>query len=348
MQVWPYYLVYILPISAIIGGLTGGIWAFLTPVIVFGLVPLADIFVGLNRVNPEERMESVLEKDMRFTRPTKIAAPIQIFLMFWGAWFVSRGEIALYDHIGLVLSVGISGGVIGINIAHELIHRPNKEEQFLGRSLLWTVAYLHWGIEHVAGHHRHVATLQDPATAKYGQSVYAFFVQTIIGSFKSAWEIERGMLSRKNKAAWSFSNRIIRYFFATILLLAALWWLGGRAAIFFFFAQSVVAILLLEIVNYIEHYGLLRKLDENGKPERVQPHHSWNAAQRLTNYFLFNLQRHSDHHAHPMRRYQILRHMDEAPQLPAGYAAMVLVALVPPLWFRMMNKRVPKEGNLQA
>jgi len=341
MHVWPFYLVYILPVSALVGGLMGGANNYLAPLIVFVLIPVIDQIIGKNTWNPPKEIEPSLENNISYRIPLYIAAPIQLSLMIWGAWMVTSTNLPMFDIIGLTISIGLSGGVIGINIAHELVHRPSRQEQFLGRLLLWSVCYLHWGIEHVAGHHRHVATPKDAATAKLGQNFYSFWPQTVIGAFKGAWNIEAAKLKRKNKSVLSAHNKILQYIIATIILVLFLAWSFGIWAVVYYFGQSIVAFSLLEIVNYVEHYGLLRRQDEFGKYEKVTPIHSWNSSHRLTNYFLFNLQRHSDHHANPMRRYTILRHMEKAPQFPCGYAGLILLALVPPLWFKIIDPKVP-------
>ncbi|MCZ7583516.1 MAG: alkane 1-monooxygenase [Deltaproteobacteria bacterium] len=239
-----------------------------------------------------------------------------------------------------MISVGIMTGAVGINVSHELVHRPNKWERFLGKTLLWTVFYTHWAVEHVFGHHRYVATPRDPATSRLGESVYAFLPRSIIGGFASAWRIEAARLTRLKLRTWHPRNQILQGLALQIGLAAFFGVVFGPLAIVYYLAQSLVGVSLLEVVNYIEHYGLARREIAEGRFEQVTPLHSWNASHVVTNYFLFHLQRHSDHHAAPLRRYQILRHFDESPQLPAGYAAMVVIALIPPLWYRLMNPRV--------
>jgi alkane 1-monooxygenase len=269
---------------------------------------------------------------------TSLAVPLQAGILLWGARMAARPSITAVEIVGVVLSVGMSGGIIGITVAHELIHRQSRVDRWLGGALLAMVSYLHWSIEHVAGHHHRVATPADPATARLGESLPVFLVRSTAGGLASAWTIEAARLARHG-APSVWKNRVLWFMLAPCALAAALGlWLGPRA-VAFFFAQSLVAIALLEIINYIEHYGLVRRELSPGVYERVTTAHSWNSAHRLTNALLFNLQRHADHHVWPRRPYHMLRHHPESPQLPTGYAGMALLAMVPPLWRRIMDPR---------
>jgi alkane 1-monooxygenase len=231
------------------------------------------------------------------------------------------------------------GGVVGINVSHELVHRSNRFDRSLGSVLLVLVCYYHWGIEHVAGHHRSVATPGDPATARLGESLPAFFVRALRTGFSSAWRIAAGRNARRNIQS-PLRNPVLYGGLSSAAVACVLFAAFGLRALLFFFAQSIVAIGFLETINYVEHYGLERRLVRPGVYERVTPLHSWNSPQWLTNVLLFNLQRHSDHHAWPTRPYYKLRHHPEAPQLPTGYAGMALLAMIPPLWRRVMDPRV--------
>jgi len=255
---------------------------------------------------------------------------------------------------GFVFSVGINTGVLGINIAHELSHKNNKFEQNLGKALLVSVGYGHFFIEHLYGHHRNVATPYDPATARYGEVVYTFWFRSVIGSYLSAWNIEARRLQKLGKSILNpFHNQMLQFAFFTIAIGAFAYYVYGINALNMYIGQAVVAFTLLEIVNYIEHYGLKRRELPDSKPgapkyETVDIIHSWNADARITNLFLFKLQRHSDHHAYASRRYQILRTFNESPQMPTGYAGMVVMAVCPPLWFAVMNPKVKKFLEDQA
>jgi alkane 1-monooxygenase len=244
-----------------------------------------------------------------------------------------------------MLSTGITTGTIGITFAHELIHRPGRLELALGEILLATTSYTHFAIEHVYGHHRYVATPRDPATARLGESLFAFIPRCVIGSLASAWRIERERLAKRRRPWWHASNRMLRYGVTQVALYAAvaIWW--GWLAALVLGAQAAIAFSLLETINYIEHYGLERREIAPGRYERVQPWHSWNSSHRLSNWLLINLARHSDHHLVASKRYQVLDHVAIAPQLPAGYAAMFLLAMCPPLWRRVMDPRVRALGG---
>lgn len=345
---WSFIQAYIIPASLPVGLWLGGGWTWLTIVVTFGLIPILDILIGADRRNVPEGEARAFAADKRFRWVTWPVAPVQLAVVIWGAWVVTNVPLTPIELTGFVLGVGLCGGGIGINTAHELVHQPKGVEALLGHIALVTVGYQHWAIEHVFGHHRWVATPNDPATARFGESLYAFFPRTIIGTFRSAWHIEAGRLARRNLPVWSIHNGVLRGLAAEIALAAGLTAAFGPWALVFFAVQALIAILLLEAVNYIEHYGLERLETAPGKYENVLPLHSWNASEYVTNHFLWNLQRHSDHHAHAARRYQILRHFDEAPQLPTGYAGMIVLAAVPPLWFRIMDPLVQQNRDQQA
>ena len=339
---WAFYLViYLLPITVIMGYIQGGSLTFFTAFVIFVAVPIVDLVIGRDTENPTLEQETVLLRSKIRRVIPWIGMPAQLALMFWGAYIVSHRPLSLIELAGITISIGLTGGTMGINISHELAHRHNRWERFLSAVILWSVGYMHWGIEHVSGHHKNVATFGDAATARYRESFYRFLPRTVIFTFLSSWEIEKKRLARKNRSPWSLRNRILTYLLLTVALAGGLYLAWGPKALVFYVVQCFFAFSLLEVVNYIEHYGLLRKRDENGKYERVRPIHSWNAAEMFTNAFLFNLQRHSDHHAEPRRRYPILRHYDEVAQLPTGYAGMVVLAMIPPLYFRIMEPRIP-------
>jgi alkane 1-monooxygenase len=341
MNSLPFFSIYVLPLSVFIGYVIGGAYNFLALVLVFGLLPLVDVIVGKNTRNPSEQEEEALSEARAFRFITWTCMPLQVILVVWGAYVVTHRSLTPIELTGFVLSVGITSGALGINVSHELIHRVNNRlEPFLGKIMLATVCYLHWAIEHVRGHHRTVATPSDPATARRGESFYAFWPRTVLGGFQGAYHIEADRLSRQGKKLGRLQNTLHWYVAIEIVMVATFWWSFGFGAVLFFLAQSLVAVSLLEAVNYLEHYGMERKRLEDGRYEKVKPEHSWNSSHRITNYFLFNLQRHSDHHYRPNRRYQILRDFGQSPQLPNGYAGMVLLTLVPPLWRRVMDKRL--------
>jgi alkane 1-monooxygenase len=243
------------------------------------------------------------------------------------------------DDIGLALTVGMVSGV-AINTAHELGHKRASLERWLSRVALAQSGYGHFFIEHNRGHHVRVATPEDPASSRFGESFYAFLPRTVIGSLRSAWELEAVRLGRLGARVLGPRNDILGAWAMTLVLFAVLSAAFGAVVIPLLVLQAVVGFCLLEVVNYLEHYGLLRSRREDGRYERTRPEHSWNSNSAASNVLLYHLQRHSDHHANPVRRYQALRHVEEAPQLPTGYAGMIVLALLPPLWRRVMDPRV--------
>lgn len=345
---WPFTVVFVVPASVVAGHLLGGGWYWMTPLIVFGAIPLFDHLIGIDPSNPLPQKVAEPPRPTLWQIITWLCAPLQVALVVWGGSVITSGNLGFWDTLGFTLSMGISSGVVGINASHELQHRvTSRFEVWLSRALLMSVGYMHWAIEHVAGHHRHVATPRDPATARLGESFYQFLPRTVIGGLKSAIQIERQRLARLKHRPPFLHNRVIRYGILQLLfavILAALW---GWPAMAYWLAQSSVAVILLELINYIEHYGLLRERRGAGyEPVRVD--HSWNSSHWLTNRFLFNLQRHADHHFRPGRRYPYLRHFEESPQLPTGYAGMLLLALAPPLWRAVMDHRVMALGNARS
>ncbi len=249
---------------------------------------------------------------------------------------VVAGGLSTLDAIGLTCTVGVVSG-IAINTAHELGHKREHLERRLSRVALAQSAYGHFYVEHNRGHHVRVATPEDPASARMGESFWAFLPRTVLGSLRSAWELERERLQRGGRGPWTPRNDILGAWAMTVVLFGALAAAFGAVVLPYLLAQAVLGFCLLEVVNYLEHYGLRRQRREDGRYERTRPEHSWNSNSVASNVLLYHLQRHSDHHANPLRRYQALRHFDEAPQLPTGYAGMILLAAFPPLWRRVMD-----------
>jgi alkane 1-monooxygenase len=314
----------------------GGWWTFAPVFVVFVAVPIFDTIGG---VTEHARVSPDLDFNPWFKAVTWAWVPVQLGLLVWILATVRRGSLDPLEQVGAAVSMGVTAGAIGITFAHELVHRRRAFERALGEVLLASVSYAHFAIEHVHGHHRHVATPHDPATARFGESFYRFLPRTVIGSITSAWWIEAERLARRGRGRFSPPNRMLRYGLTQIVLYPTVWWVFGAAGVAVFTGQALVAFSLLEVINYIEHYGLMRKEIAPGVFERIQPQHSWDSPYRLSNWMLINLARHSDHHLVASKRYQSLELVPQAPQLPAGYAAMFLLALVPPLWFRVMNPR---------
>lgn len=340
MSALPFCLAYLLPLFVGIGFRLGGMYTFLTPFFIFIVIPLLDFIIGIDPHNPTPEETEALSNRLSFRLVTLIYVPVQIGIIIGGADLVNQTPFSTLEWLGMILSTGIMSGGIGITVAHELAHRKNFVERSLGKILLLSVSYMHFYLEHNLGHHVHVCTPNDPATARFGESFYRFYPRTVTGSLRSAWNIELGRLQRAGIGKWHWRNQMLWFIALPILFAGVLGFVFGWKAPLFFFAQSVVGFSLLELVNYLEHYGLERRELAPGRYEKVTLQHAWNTAHRVTNYFLFKLQRHSDHHVHPARRYQTLRTFEESPQLPAGYPAMVLLALLPPLWRKVMDPRV--------
>ncbi len=347
MKKFGYLFPFILPTLWVWGYYQGGIWNYATVFFAFGMVPILDAILGVDKHNFPKEAEKQISEEWYYKGILYLWAFLQVGLLIWACYVVSLNTLQTYEYVGFLLSTMTVLGGVGITVAHELGHKNSRFEQILAKIILDTVFYRHFFIEHNRGHHVNVATPLDPATARKNQSFYQFWWQSVWGSIRSAWHLEAKRLEKKGKSVWSSENEMWNCFFEPLMLMLVLStsmsiWQGYFAwqVAVFFVLQSILSFSLLEAVNYIEHYGITRRLLENGKYERVDPLHSWNASHLLSNFFLFQLQRHSDHHAYASRRYQILRHFDESPQLPAGYPTMILLALVPPLWFAVMNKRL--------
>jgi alkane 1-monooxygenase len=320
--------------------LTGlGVFWFYGPVLVFGIFPLLDLAVGLDARNPPESVIKALEQDRYYRWCTYAYIPVQYAGLIFACWEWSYGDLSVVESIGLALTVAMVSG-IAINTAHELGHKRASLERWLSKVALAQSGYGHFFIEHNRGHHVRVATPEDPASSRLGESFYRFWPRTVSGSLRSAWELERVRLGRLESSMWTPRNDILSAWAMTVVLFGALVAVFGLVVLPYLLIQAVLGFSLLEVVNYLEHYGLLRQRREDGRYERTQPEHSWNSNNTASNVLLYHLQRHSDHHANPVRRYQALRHVEQAPQLPTGYAGMILVAAFPPLWRRIMDHRV--------
>jgi alkane 1-monooxygenase len=316
----------------------GVIW-YLGPVLIFVGFPLLDFAVGMDSTNPPDSILKWLEQDRYYRWCTYVFIPIQYAGLVLACWQWSSGNLTTFESIGLVLTVGVVGG-IAINTAHELGHKRANSERWLSRVALAQTGYGHFFIEHNRGHHVRVATPEDPASSRLGESFWAFLPRTVSGSLRSAWGIEAARLDRLGKSHWTLRNDILGAWAMTVVLFAVLVIAFGPVVLPYLVAQAVLGFSLLEVVNYLEHYGLRRQKREDGRYERCLPEHSWNSNNVASNVLLYHLQRHSDHHANPTRRYQALRHVEEAPQLPTGYAGMIVLAWFPPLWRRVMDPRL--------
>ncbi len=339
---WLLSVVYpLLPVVAIgIHFLTGLAWTLAIPLLFSYLaLPLLDWLLGEDSSNPPEQTVPALEHD-RFYRNLVIATvPLHYVSVIVAAWWAATAGLSWWAWLVLAVTAGLASGM-AINTGHELGHKRTGLERWMARLALAVPGYGHFSIEHNIGHHKHVATPEDCASARFNESIYGFALREIPGGIRRAWRLERARLNRQQKPVWHWHNEILGNLAITIGYQAALViWLGWPM-LAFLVIHNAVAWFQLTSANYIEHYGLLRQRRPDGRYERCQPHHSWNSNHVVTNLLLFHLQRHSDHHANPLRRYQSLRDFDHLPQLPSGYLGMYLLAYVPPLWFRIMNRRL--------
>jgi len=334
-------IVPLLPFIAWAGvELTGlGVFWFYGPFLVFVIFPVLDALIGMDAENPPDSIIKWLEQDRYYRWCTYIFIPVQYAGLVFACYMWADGGLSTVDSIGLALTMGMVSG-IAINTAHELGHKRADLEKWLSKVALAQSGYGHFFIEHNRGHHVRVATPEDPASARMGESFWAFLPRTVSGSLGSAWGLERARLERGGQSAWSIHNDILQAWAMTVGLFAALAIAFGPVVLPYLLLQAVLGFSLLEVVNYLEHYGLLRQRKDDERYERCLPQHSWNSNNVASNVLLYHLQRHSDHHANPTRRYQALRHVDEAPQLPTGYAGMIVLAWFPPLWRRVMDRRL--------
>ncbi len=343
-----YLAAYIIPATAIFSLTAQGWWSYSTVIFTFGLIPLLDPFWGGSKENLNDDTQNHRLKNRVFDWLLYLNVPILYSVVAFFLWTVHSSNLELYELTGLVLSVGIVMGACGINVAHELGHRVRKDEQMLAKVLLLPALYMHFFIEHNRGHHKHVATPKDPATARYGESVYAFWLRSVVGSYLNAWRIETKRLKKENLKFWSLQNEMLVFQLIQAFYLITIALVFSPLLAVYTALIGIVGFLLLETINYIEHYGLQRTQLPSGRYERVQPKHSWNANHELGRIILYELTRHSDHHFLATKKYQVLDHHEESPQLQYGYPTSMLMALFPPLWFKLMNKRLEKYQSTLA
>ncbi|AFM17544.1 fatty acid desaturase [Mycolicibacterium chubuense NBB4] len=333
----------LVPASWAAVALTGwGIFWWSGPVLMFFVIPLLDYLVGPDAENPPDSALAWLEQDRFYRWATYLYLPAQYLSLVLACWCWSGGGGVVMnplDDLGLMLTIGGIGGV-AINTAHELGHQRAHSERWLSKIALAQTGYGHFFVEHNRGHHARVATPDDPASSRLGENLYFFHYRSIFGGLRSAWQLEKRRLRCHGGSVWTLRNDVLNAWLITIALFAALVAVFGVEVLPWLIGQALIGVFLLETINYLEHYGLRRQRRPSGCYEQVRASHSWNSNSVISNVFLFHLQRHSDHHANPQRRYQALCHADDAPQLPAGYAAMVALALFPPLWRRVMDRRV--------
>lgn len=334
-----YLLAYLLPLSGFVSVYFGGIHAF-TPIVVgFVYIPILEFFLSGSSHNMTTEQETNYAVRPFFDWLLYFNIPLLYSLIaFYLYTICNNATLTTFEIIGMTMSVGVLIGTNGINVAHELGHRASKNEQILSKILLLPALYMHFFIEHNRGHHKNVSTPEDPASAQRNENVYSFWIKSVVGNYRNAWLLEAERLKKINLPTISWENEMLRFqvIQAAYLLIIGFW--GGGLAVIAAIIIAIVGFLQLETVNYIEHYGLSRQKMPNGRYEPVLPKHSWNSNHEIGRIVLYELTRHSDHHYKATRKYQVLRHHDESPQLPLGYPGSMVLALVPPLWFRVVHK----------
>lgn len=339
MRKLKYLLIYLVPITVAISFVSKGILTFLPVFIFFILVPFVELLLKPDFKNLDDQERQLAAHDPYYNVLLYSLVPIQVGFLCWYLFLINN-KLELFDLIGYTVAMGLMSGIIGINLGHELGHRHTWYEKLFGDILLLTSLENHFVPYHNRGHHNDVATPKDPATARLGETLYVFWFRSHFGSYFSAWEIEFKRMTIMKKSKFSLENKMIQYTIAALLLLLAIFILFSAFHVLFFLITASIGILLLETVNYIEHYGLLRNKNADGTYERVRRTHSWNSNHILGRLVLFELSRHSDHHYKPDKHYQLLDSYDESPQMPTGYPGMMVLSLIPPLFYSIMKKRV--------
>lgn len=343
-----YLAVLVVPFLTVISFISVGWLTFSTVIFAYLIVPALEFLFERDNRNLDDELESKFINDPKFDYVVYLMVPIQYALLSYYLYCADFTSFGSLEFVGRTVSMGVCCGVIGINVAHELGHRNSPLDRFLAKALLLSSLYMHFIIEHNRGHHKHVATPLDPATSRKGESLHKFWFRSGLMSFYSAWKLEFQRLDRKKIPLVSFQNEMIRFLVLQAFALFGVFTLFGWQSLVGFLIASVVGILQLETVNYIEHYGLQRKQRTQNRYERVQPWHSWNSDHIVGRLLLFELSRHSDHHYLASRKYQILRHHKDSPQMPTGYPGMMLLSLFPPLWFWVMDKKLDKIARMNG
>lgn len=325
---------------------TGNGWLTWLPMIyAWVLLPLVELFIRPDEKNLSAAEEELAKQDRVYDYLLYSIVILQYLALFEFLRSMQNPQLLWWETAGRVCSMGLLCGTFGINVAHELGHRVNRYEQVFANALLLTSLYMHFFIEHNKGHHKNVATPEDPSSARYNEPVYLFYFRTVIFSYISAWKIANGERRKKGSPVLHWKNEMLQVQLIQLLFLTVIFLLFGWLITVYFLMAATIGFLLLETVNYIEHYGLQRKQTAEGKYERTMPEHSWNSNHILGRLMLFELSRHSDHHYLASRKYQVLRHHDAAPQLPTGYPGSMILAMLPPLWFYVMNKKIKNPGT---
>jgi alkane 1-monooxygenase len=343
-----YLTAFTIPLSAFLGIYFKGYWSFICPVYAFVLIPALELLLPVSTTN-YEGSERVAKLDNKlFDWMLYLNIPLVYGLFYYALNELAVSPVETYEIAGIIFSIGIVLGTNGINVGHELGHRVSGIERFLGKLLLLPSLYMHFYIEHNYGHHMHAATREDPATAKYNQSVYSFWLTSVSRQYLNAWRIQSKLLKTQNRSFFSLYNDMLWYTLFQFTHLYFIYYLFGYNILTYAILAALVGFLLLETVNYIEHYGLIRKKLPSGRYERVREIHSWNSNHVMGRIILYELTRHSDHHYKSSKKYQVLDYHDTSPQMPFGYPTSMVLSFLPPLWFKIMNPRIPDEMKKAA
>ena len=343
IKYFKYFGAHLVPALAIFSMYMGGYYSFSALIFLFGFLPFVELFTKGTEANMNQIEEEMAKEDPVYDLLLYLLIPLQFIVLFYFLYSISDTGLQTYEIVGMITAYGMACG-LAMNTAHELGHRPGAVEQFMSKAILWTTFYMHFFIEHNRGHHMNVATEEDPGSSRYGENIYAFYGRSLTQSWVSAWSLERSRLHKAGQSHWSVENEMLIYTAAQLCLLLGIFLVCGLQVMLYYLAAAFIGILMLETVNYIEHYGLRRK-KKGRRYERTLPIHSWNSNHPLGRMVMLELSRHSDHHFISNRKFQLLRHFDESPQMPTGYPGMMLLALVPPLWFKVMHQQI---DNYQA
>ena len=305
----------------------------------YAMIPLIEFFLKNDERNFSEFEESLAKKNIAYDLILYISVGLHLVLLCIFLFSLEDASLQIYEVVGRVLSMGLVT-TFAINLAHELGHRQTWGEQFLSKLMLLTTLMMHFFIEHNRGHHKNVATFEDPSTARKGETVYAFWFRAILNEYLSAWRLEKKRLEVIKQSNFSLQNEMVQFQIIQVLFVGLIYYLFGGFILLAFLFNAAIAYVSFETVQYLEHYGLQRKKNEKGRHERVKAHHSWNSNHVFGRLMMFNLSRHSDHHYKAHKKYQVLNHHDDAPQLPTGYPGMMILSLIPPLWFYIMNPKL--------
>ena len=337
-----YLFAYTVPLMALLSVSSSGLMTFAAPIYTFIFIPLLEMILKDYDTEYTEAQKENRLNNLLFDVLLYLNIPFVFVILGYGLFVLSNAPLTAVEKGGIVLSLGILLATNAINVAHELGHRQPLYERLLSKFLLLPCLYMHFYLEHNFGHHKNVATPEDPATSRLNQNVYHFWISSVLRQYRNAWKIQFDILTRKQRSFFSIQNDMMWYLLFQAIYLAAIFLFFGTSGLFFAVLVGVISFLFLETINYIEHYGLERKKMDSGRYERVQIQHSWNSNHYIGRIVLYELTRHSDHHFKASKKYQVLENKVDSPQLPFGYPTSILLALLPPIWFRLMNPRVPK------